>query len=383
MKFGDNSWVQIKGRGEIEVNQKDGSILCLGNVLFVPKLEANILSLSRLDEEGYQMIMGEGKLTIFNPNGFLFAEVHRSSGRLYLLKLSIVDQCLITTEDTPEDWLWHSRFGHLSFHTLKEMSTKKSVEGFPPINMPNKLCRNCVAGKHHRTSFPKKSTFQATESLELIHMDICGTITPLSLGGSRYFVLIIDDFSRLTWVAMLQCKSDAFKAFKHFKNLAEIEKGVKIKTLRSDRGGQFTSDEFSKFCLERGMKRQLCAPYSPQQNGIVERKNRTIVSMVRAMLKAKELPKELWGEAVSTAVYIINRTLTKRLQDQTPHEKWTGRRPSVDHMRIFGSIVHVKETKPHLRKLEDRSKPMIFIGYELGSKAYRCFDPVNSKVVIS
>ena len=107
------------------------------------------------------------------------------------------------------------------------------------------------------------------------------------------------------------------------------------------------------------------------------------MSMVCAMLKAKELPKELWGEAVSTTVYIINRSLTKKLQSQRPHEKWTRRRPSVDHMRIFGSIVHVKDTKPHLSKLEDRSKPMIFVGYELGSKAYRCFDPVNSKVVIS
>ena len=107
------------------------------------------------------------------------------------------------------------------------------------------------------------------------------------------------------------------------------------------------------------------------------------MSMVRAMLKAKDLPRELWGEAVSTTVYIINRSLTKSLQGQTPHEKWIGRRPSVDNMRIFGSIVHVKETKPHLSKLEDRSKPMIFIGYELGSKAYRCFDPVNLKVIIS
>ena len=147
--------------------------------------------------------MGEGKLTIFNPDGFLFAEMHRSSGRLYLLKLSIVDQCLITTEATPEDWIWHSRFGHLNFHTLKEMSTKKSVEGLPPISIPNKLCRNCIAGKHHRTSFPKNSAFRATEPLELIHMDIYGPISPSTLGGSRYFLLIIDDFFRLIWVAML------------------------------------------------------------------------------------------------------------------------------------------------------------------------------------
>ena len=107
------------------------------------------------------------------------------------------------------------------------------------------------------------------------------------------------------------------------------------------------------------------------------------MSMVRAMLKAKDLPRELWGEAVSTAVYILNRSLTKSLKGQTPHEKWTGRRPSVGHMRIFGCVAHVKDTRKHPSKLEDRSMPMIFIGYGLGSKAYRCLDPVNLKVVIS
>ena len=101
------------------------------------------------------------------------------------------------------------------------------------------------------------------------------------------------------------------------------------------------------------------------------------------MLKAKDLPRELWGEAISTCVYILNRCSTKALQGQTPHEMWNGRKPSVDHMSIFGSIVHVKETKGHLSRLEDKSKPMLFIGYELGSKAYCCFDPLNSKVIIS
>ena len=213
VKFGDNSRIQIRGKGAIEVNQNDGSILRLSSVLFVPQLEANILSLGRLDEEGYRMIMGDGKLTIFNPNRKLFAEVYRSKGQLYLVKLSTVDQCMISTEDTSEEWLWHSQFGHLNFHTLQEMSRKQSVEGLPPFVIPSKLCQRCVAGKHHRTSFSKKSTFQATEPLELIHIDICGPISPPILGGSRYFLFIIDDFSRLTWVEMLKCKSDAFEAF--------------------------------------------------------------------------------------------------------------------------------------------------------------------------
>ena len=181
------------------------------------------------------MTMARGKLTIYNRNGCLLTEVQRSEGRLYLLKLSIVDHCLIPTEDSSEDWLWHSRFGHLIFHTLREMSRKKIVEGLPLVNVPSKLCANCIAGKHHRMPFPKVSSFRVTEPLEIVHTDICGPISQTTLGGSQYFLLIIDDFSRLTWVEMLQSKSDAFEAFKHFKSLAETKKGEKIKTLRSNR----------------------------------------------------------------------------------------------------------------------------------------------------
>ena len=124
------------------------------------------------------MTMAGGKITILDRDGCLFTQVQRYEGRLYLLKLSIVNQCLITTEDTVEDWLWHSRFGHLSFHTLKEMSSKKLVEGLPTINIPSQLCQNCVVRKHHRTPFLKMSSFRVTEPLELIHADICGPISP-------------------------------------------------------------------------------------------------------------------------------------------------------------------------------------------------------------
>ena len=185
------------------------------------------------------MNMGEGKLTIFNHNGQLFAQVQRSEGRLYLLMLRIMDHCMLFEEHS-EDWLWHSRFGHMSLHT-KKMSNRQLVEGLPVIKVP----KDCVAGKHHRAPFPKALSYQTSEPLEIVHGDICGPITPPTLGGSRYFLLIIDDYTRLTWVEMLHQKSDAFEAFKRFKSLAETEKGVKLKAPRSDRGGEFTSTDFS------------------------------------------------------------------------------------------------------------------------------------------
>ena len=383
VKFGDNSKIRIEGRGDIEITKKNGKVLRLSSVLYVPNLSANILSLGRLDEEGCRMTMARGKLTIFDCEDRLLAQVQRSKGRLYLVKLSVVDQCLITTEDSSEDQLWHLRYGHLNFHSLKEMSRLKVVEGLPKIEVPDHLYRSCVVRKQHQNSFPKSSQFRASKPLELVYLDICGPISPSTLGGSKYFLLIVDDFSRLMWVSMLKLMSSALKEFKWFKKLAEAEQDTQIKCLRSDRGGEFTSEAFTDFCTSQGMKRQLSAPYSPQKNGVVERKNRTILSLVRIMLKEKTLPRELWGEAVNTAIYVLNRSATRSLQGGTPYEAWTERKPSIAHLRVFGSIVHVKCTKIPQKKLEDRSTPMVFIGYEVETKAYRCFDPDNAMVHIS
>jgi hypothetical protein len=131
------------------------------------------------------------------------------------------------------------------------------------------------------------------------------------------------------------------------------------------------------------VKRHLTAPYSPQQNGVVERRNQTVVGMARCMLKAKGMPSCFWGEAVTTAVYVLNRAHTHSVDGKTPYEAWYGKRPAVEHLRVFGCIAHVKSARPFLRKLDDRSTPMVFIGYEPGSKAYRVYDPATQRVHVS
>jgi hypothetical protein len=153
--------------------------------------------------------------------------------------------------------------------------------------------------------------------------------------------------------------------------------------LRTDRCGEFTTANLNAFCAELGVRHELTAPYSPQQNGVVERLNQTVVAMALSMLKAKNLPGEFWGEVVITAVYILNRTSCKGINGRTPFERWYGRMPAVHHLRVFGCIVHIKNTKPHLKKLEDRSKRMIFIGFEPGSKAYRAYNPATARVTVT
>ena len=160
----------------------------------------------------------------------------------------------------------------------------------------------------------------------------------------------------------------------------ESEAGCKLRTLQTDRGGEFTSGSFTAHCAEMGVERHLTTPYSPQQNGVVERRNQTIVGMARSLLKAKKIPGEFWGEAVSTAVFILNRSPTKSVDGKTPFEAWHGHKPNVHFMRTFGCVVHVRQTRPGLKKLDDRSRPMIFIGYEAGTKGYRAYDPVTQRV---
>ena len=179
-------------------------------------------------------------------------------------------------------------------------------------------------------------------------------------------------------------KDEAFEAFKKLKAATEMEHKLKVRALRTDRGGEFTSNEFNNYCEKIGVKRFLTAPYTPQQNGVVERRNRTVVDMARSLLKSKNLPGTFWGEAVSTAVYLLNRTPTKAVIGKTPYEAIYGRKLNVSHIRTFGCVAHVKTAEPHLSKLADRSTKMVFIGYERssGTKAYRFYDPQTKRLRI-
>jgi transposase InsO family protein len=152
--------------------------------------------------------------------------------------------------------------------------------------------------------------FRAADPLELVHVDICGPITPPTPAGKRYFLLVVDDSNRYMWLVLLAAKDEAAEALRRFTAATEMESGHHLRTLRTDRGGEFTSKDFTAFCLDRGTARHLTAPYSPQQNGVVERRNQTIVGMARSMLKAMSVPAKFWGEAVTTAVFILNRSYT-------------------------------------------------------------------------
>lgn len=185
------------------------------------------------------------------------------------------------------------------------------------------------------------------------------------------------------WTILLMKKSEAFEKFKTFKSLVEQETQERIKTLRTDRGGEFVSTEFQVYCEKYGIKRHLTAPYSPQKNGVVERRNRTLLEITRSILKHMNMPNYLWGEAVRHATYLINRVATGSLSNKTPYEALRGRKPNLSHLKIFGCVCYARTESVGRRKLDDRSRSLVHLGTEPGSKSYRLLDTTRKRIVVS
>jgi transposase InsO family protein len=164
------------------------------------------------------------------------------------------------------------------------------VRGMPRIEHPEQLCDACLAGKQRRAPFPQVAKFRATMPLQLVYGDLCGPISPVTQGGRRYFLVLVDDHSRMMWLTLLCTKDEAAEAIRRFTAAAEMESGQRLRILRTDQGGEFTSTKFAAYWADRGTGCHLTAPYSPQQNGVVERRNQTIIGMARSMLKAMGVP---------------------------------------------------------------------------------------------
>jgi transposase InsO family protein len=381
--FGDLSKVLVKGKGKILIRLKNGDYQFIYDVYYVPSMKINILSLGQLLEKDYDIHLKDRSCLIRDHQNNLIAKMPVTRNRMFLLNIhNDVAKCLKACY-RDSSWLWHLRLGHLNFGGLKLLAKTNMVRGLPSIEHPNQLCEGCLFGKQSRKSFPKEASTRANKPLQLVHADVCGPIKPSSLGKNNYFLLFIDDFSRKTWIYFLKQKSEVFGAFKKFKAFVEKQSGQEIKALRSDRGGEFTSNEFKEFCETNGIRRPLTVSRSPQQNGVAERKNRSILNMAISMLKSKKMPKELWAKAVDCAVYLSNRCPTRSVQEKTPQQAWSRKKPTISHLRVFGSIVYVQVLDQERSKLHDKSEKYVFIGYDPSSKGYKLYNPSTKKVIVS
>ncbi|KAI3782063.1 hypothetical protein L2E82_12095 [Cichorium intybus] len=381
--FGDRSKVQIKGKGMMLLDCKNGEQLIIPEVYFILALRSNIISLGQMTEEGYKVEMLHEFLRVHDENMRLIMKVQRSKNRLYKIVLHTCKPVCLHTNLDDTAWLWHARLGHVNFRIIESMVQRNLVHGVPHIHHPTQVCEGCLVSKQTRQTFPKETQWRASCPLELLHANLYGPITPHTLGGNRYFFLIVDDYSRYMWVFIIKSKDEALQSFKRFKVKVENETSFKVKALRTDQGGEFVSNEFKNFCDKEGIRRQLTAPYTPQQNGVVERRNRTILGVTRSLLKTMNVPEELWGEDVRHAVYILNRVPTKGVKDMTLFEAMHGRKPTMEHIRVFGCVAYAKRPANQLTKLSDKSIALVHLGVEPGSKAYQLYNPNQRRICVA
>ncbi|KXJ71678.1 hypothetical protein RP20_CCG019945 [Aedes albopictus] len=270
--------------------------------------------------------------------------------------------------------------GHLNEASLKRL--KQVANGIDFKNEALADCVSCLEGKQARLPFPTSDS-RTTDLLELVHSDLCGPVEVPSFGGSRYFVTFVDDASKKVVVFFLERKSQVLEAFQRFKASAERQSGQKLKILRTDNGTEYVNKGFRQVLEREGIRHQTSCPYTPEQNGVAERMNRTLVEKARCMLNDAKLGKEFWAEAVSTAAYLVNRCPTRSLEYKTPEEAWTGKKPNLRHLKIFGSNVMTHVPKVKRKKFDPKSKKGIFVGYCEDTKGYRVFEPTSGEFRVS
>lgn len=369
----------VVGDEKIRVNMED--------VLFIPELSLNLLSLRRLENTGKRVIFFDGCVTV-EDDGEVVA-TGRQLGRLYCMNLICEKredngEALVTGKVSKKMELWHHRFGHLGNDNLVKLVKKNMVDGMSVDNNCEEsvkiLCEPCISGKQTREPFHARTEKRATRPLQIVHSDVCGPVTPVSWDGHEYFVTFTDDFTHVSVVFLLKSKDEVLDRLVEYEAMATAHFGMKIGCLRCDNGGEYTGGAVKRFCKRKGIRLEYTVPYTPEQNGVSERLNRTIVEKVRAMLETSGLPKNMWGEAVYTAVYLLNRSPSVAVDgDITPYEAWNGRKPDVSKLRVFGSECFVHVPKPLRKKLDVKSQKVVFVGY--APNGYRCWN--GKKVFVS
>ena len=299
VKFADDRTLDIEGIGSVAIHRKDGRTAIIEDVLYVPGMTCNLLSIGQLIQKGFKVIMEKNFFDLFDAKGRLILKAPLSENRTFKVNIKASEVHFLkasgSLQGRESNWLWHARFCHLNFRSLHQLGSDGMVLGLPTTTIPEKICETCFTGKQTRKSFTAELAMRANDLLGVVHSDICGPFEVNSHGGNRYFITFVDEFSRMLWLFLIKAKNEALGVFKRFKAEAERQSGKLLKVFRTDGGGEYTSHEFEEFCSQSGIQHEKTAPYTPQHNGLAERRNRTLLNMTRSMLREKHLPQEFWG----------------------------------------------------------------------------------------
>ena len=351
----------------------------LRNVLYAPMLKKNLLSTVALDDEGFKVEQKSGKMYIYNANGQQAASATRQ-GRLFVLDNGNHDNANAATA-TSNTELWHRRMGHISVTQLR--AAVSACNGIDNIDHSgNHICEGCALGKMARKPTPQEADNRSTTPGERICTDLQGPMETPGSGGARYSMNFVDEATGMTKLYFLTHKSNAAKAAETFLNMVKTQ-GKTVKYLRSDGGGEYTGDDFGTILRQHGVGHETTNPDSPNQNGKAERNNRTIMEMARCLLKTSGMPNKFWCEAMKMAEWIHNRAPSRTIGGKTAHEAWTGQKPNVEHLRVFGSLGYVHVPKKDRSKLDPKAKICFLTGVGNSGRKYQVWSPDDGRFIMT
>ncbi|GJR03465.1 putative ribonuclease H-like domain-containing protein [Tanacetum coccineum] len=377
---------KITGKGKIRTGKLD-----FENVYFVKELKFNLFSISQMCDKKNSVLFTKTECLILSPDFKLLNEsqvllkVTRQNNMYSFNLKNVVPSgdltCLFSKAIIIESNLWHRRLGHVNFKTMNKLMRGNHVRG-----LPLKLFENdhtyvaCQKEKQHKASCKTKLVSSISQSLQMLHMDLFGLTFVKSLNKKMYCLVVTDDFSRFRWVFFLSSKDETSGILKTFITCIENQINHKVKIIRCDNGTKFKNSEMNQFCEMKGIKREFSVARTLQQNGVAERKNKTLIEAARTMLADSLLPTTFWVEAINTACYVQNRVLITKPHNKTPYELLIGRLPNLGFMIPFVCPVTILNTLDHLDKFEGKANEGFLVGYSVNSKAFRVFNTRTKKV---
>jgi hypothetical protein len=362
------------------------STLSLSDTYLIPNLTLNLISVGQLCELGFDLWFGSSGCRVQDPRTNQVLGTGRRVGRMF----ELTSLHLPTTSTPPPSHvaptasvfplsLWHLRLGHVSVQKLRTLISS----GFlGQVKHDSVDCVSCQLAKQPALSFNNSDSFSHA-SFDLIHSDIWGPSPTATVGGSKYFVIFVDDFSRYTWIYLMHNRSELSQIYRTFAQMISTQFSKTIKIFRTDNAMEYRDSQFLDFIHTQGTIIQRSCAGTSQQNGRAERKHRHILDSVRAFLISASCPERFWGEAALTAVYTINRLPSSALQNVTPFERLYGTPASYSSLRVFGCACFVLLQPHEHSKLDPRSRLCCFLGYGIEHKGYRCWDPISQRLRIS
>nr|GEX52723.1 hypothetical protein [Tanacetum cinerariifolium] len=279
--------------------------------------------------------------------------------------------CLMARATSSQAWLWHRRLSYLNFDTINLLSKNHIVIGLPKVKfIKDHLLSFCELGKAKRKSFQTKITPSSKRRLQLLHMDLCGPMRVESINGKKYVLVIVDDYSRYTWTHFLRSKDETPKVLIDFLRLIQRGLHAQVRTVRTDKGAKFLNKYLHAYFSDEGIDNQTSVARTPEQNGIVERRNRTLVEAVRTMLSAAKVPLFFWTEAIATTCFTQNCSLVIPRHEKIPYHIINNQKPSVKFFHIFGTLCYIVRDGKNLDKMKEKGDACIFVGYSTQSRAY-------------